>query len=382
MHSGGGVADAGELAEAALLGSGRQLVGVELADDLRGVAERLDLVGGRLRPLEQEGDAVECVQRLHGPTVPCGHDRDPEMWCRSSGSSPPRRKRSSSCWRTRQAPRDRRVGHGARPERGPPDRLELGSKFGMSMKVGVPYSMVSTVIEFDEPRRIAWQTRFPLGPLTHLNGGRIWRYDLEPVEGGTLVTETWDITQEKIKSIVRPRPRRRARRWSRRSRASRRCSRAARAPGPVERASHLHLPARAGRRCRPRPGDRARAREAVGRPRVRRLARAHAGALAARARRHGAVAAARRSGGQRRGVRARLDPSARGGRHALGRTTVQITTRAGFGRILVLEQLESADPKVRDAPRRAGPAAGAGARARASSRVRRRWMAVSATPCT
>ena len=28
-------------------------------------------------------------------------------------------------------------------------------------------------------------------------GGRIWRYELEPVEGGTLVTETWDLSQEK-----------------------------------------------------------------------------------------------------------------------------------------------------------------------------------------
>jgi len=31
----------------------------------------------------------------------------------------------------------------------------LGSTFGMSMKMGLPYSMVSTVIEFDENRRIA-----------------------------------------------------------------------------------------------------------------------------------------------------------------------------------------------------------------------------------
>lgn len=90
------------------------------------------------------------------------------------------------------------------PRGGPSERLKLGSKFGMSMKVGVPYSMVSEVIEFDEPRRIAWQTRFPLGPLTHLNGGRIWRYELEPVDGGTLVTETWDISQERMKAIVRP----------------------------------------------------------------------------------------------------------------------------------------------------------------------------------
>ena len=34
----------------------------------------------------------------------------------------------------------------------------------------------------------------------------------------------------------------------------------------------------------------------------------------------------------------------------LDRTTVQITTRAGLGRIVVMEQLESADPKVREAP--------------------------------
>lgn len=74
-------------------------------------------------------------------------------------------------------------------------RLALGTKFGMSMKVGIPYSMVSTVIEFDENRRIAWQTRGP-GPLGKVMGGRIWRYELEPSEGGTLVKETWDISQE------------------------------------------------------------------------------------------------------------------------------------------------------------------------------------------
>lgn len=75
-------------------------------------------------------------------------------------------------------------------------RLVLGSRFGMSMKVGIPYSMVNTVVELDEPRRIAWQTRGPC----NLGGGRIWRYELEPVEGGTLVRETWDITQESVLS--------------------------------------------------------------------------------------------------------------------------------------------------------------------------------------
>ena len=75
------------------------------------------------------------------------------------------------------------------------ERLALGSKFGMSMKLGIPYSMESTVIEFEEGRRIAWQTWPPIGKA--LAGGRIWRYELEPVDGGTRVRETWDVSQEK-----------------------------------------------------------------------------------------------------------------------------------------------------------------------------------------
>jgi len=80
--------------------------------------------------------------------------------------------------------------------------LTLGSRFGMSMKLGIPYSMVSEVIEFEDGRRIAWQSRPPIGG--RLAGGRIWRYELEPVDGGTRVRESWDISQEKIKAIVRP----------------------------------------------------------------------------------------------------------------------------------------------------------------------------------
>jgi len=89
-----------------------------------------------------------------------------------------------------------------RDAKNPPQTLALGSRFGMSMKLGVPYSMVSTVIEFEPNRRIAWQTAPPIG--SSLAGGRIWRYELEPVEGGTKVRETWDISQEKIKFLVRP----------------------------------------------------------------------------------------------------------------------------------------------------------------------------------
>ena len=72
----------------------------------------------------------------------------------------------------------------------------------MSMKVGVPYTMSNTVIEFEQDRRIAWQTRFS-GPLGRFLGGRIWRYELEPAEGGTKVTETWDISQDKQGRFLR-----------------------------------------------------------------------------------------------------------------------------------------------------------------------------------
>jgi uncharacterized protein YndB with AHSA1/START domain len=82
-----------------------------------------------------------------------------------------------------------------REAKGGSERLALGSRFGMSMKMGIPYSMVSEVVEFEEDRRIAWQTRGP-GWLGSKVAGRIWRYELEPVEGGTRVRESWDIRQE------------------------------------------------------------------------------------------------------------------------------------------------------------------------------------------
>jgi uncharacterized protein YndB with AHSA1/START domain len=80
---------------------------------------------------------------------------------------------------------------------GPP-RLFRGARFGMRMHLGGPYSMTSTVVEFEEGRRIAWQPR-PTSRVAALAiGGRIWRYELEPVEGGTLVRETWDIRKERV----------------------------------------------------------------------------------------------------------------------------------------------------------------------------------------
>lgn len=64
-----------------------------------------------------------------------------------------------------------------------PARLSLGARFGMGMRIRLPYRTDNTVVEFEEGRRIAW---------CHVNRHR-WRYELEPVdEGSTLVTETFD----------------------------------------------------------------------------------------------------------------------------------------------------------------------------------------------
>jgi hypothetical protein len=72
----------------------------------------------------------------------------------------------------------------------------------MSMKRGFGYSMVNTVTEFEENRRIAWSPK-PAGGRGARWVGRIWRYDLEPVPGGTKVTETWDISRESLRFVLR-----------------------------------------------------------------------------------------------------------------------------------------------------------------------------------
>ena len=74
-----------------------------------------------------------------------------------------------------------------------PARLSLGATFGMDMKMGVPYRIVNTVVEFEENKQIAWR---------HF-GGHIWRYILEPVNGGTQVTEQFDPTTAKSQLVLK-----------------------------------------------------------------------------------------------------------------------------------------------------------------------------------
>ncbi|ANH37496.1 Polyketide cyclase / dehydrase and lipid transport [Nocardioides dokdonensis FR1436] len=67
-----------------------------------------------------------------------------------------------------------------------PERLVLGSEFGMSMKQGAPYKIKNTVVEHEEDRLIAWRHK----------GLHRWRYELAPAAGGGCeVTETWDISR-------------------------------------------------------------------------------------------------------------------------------------------------------------------------------------------
>ncbi|MEV0084407.1 SRPBCC family protein [Saccharopolyspora sp. NPDC050642] len=72
-----------------------------------------------------------------------------------------------------------------RGEMSGPERLVLGSKFGMRMRKAVAYRVTNTVVEYEENRLIAWRNMLP---------GR-WRYELEPVgDTATKVTETYDFT--------------------------------------------------------------------------------------------------------------------------------------------------------------------------------------------
>jgi hypothetical protein len=72
----------------------------------------------------------------------------------------------------------------------------------MDMQQGVRYGMISTVTEFEEGRRIAWSPK-PANGRGARFVGRIWRYELEPAAEGTLVRESWDISHEGLRFILR-----------------------------------------------------------------------------------------------------------------------------------------------------------------------------------
>ncbi len=75
---------------------------------------------------------------------------------------------------------------------GAPTRLALGAKFGMDMKIGISYKITNEVVEFEENRRIAWR---------HF-GRHVWRYELEPSDDGTVVTESFDWTNARSRKMI------------------------------------------------------------------------------------------------------------------------------------------------------------------------------------
>ena len=75
-----------------------------------------------------------------------------------------------------------------------PEILHDGDRFGMSMRIGVPYRMTSRVVEFEDGRRIAWAHP----------GRHRWRWEVEPAEGGrTRVSETFDLSYAVFPPVLR-----------------------------------------------------------------------------------------------------------------------------------------------------------------------------------
>lgn len=83
-----------------------------------------------------------------------------------------------------------------------PQRLRLGAEFSMRMRVGLPYSTTNRVVEFEEGRRIAWQTAARVKDRI-VFGGQVWRYELTDLgDGRTLVRESYDLTDALASSVV------------------------------------------------------------------------------------------------------------------------------------------------------------------------------------
>jgi hypothetical protein len=78
---------------------------------------------------------------------------------------------------------------------GPEQLSAVGDEFGMSMKMyGLPYRITNKVVEFEAGSRIAW-----CHPGKHR-----WRWEVEArPQGGTEVTETFDMSTSPLKSVLK-----------------------------------------------------------------------------------------------------------------------------------------------------------------------------------
>lgn len=59
-------------------------------------------------------------------------------------------------------------------------KLALGDRFTANMRIGLPYVITNTVVEYEEGRRIAW---------AHFGGWR-WRWEFEPQTSDTDTSDT------------------------------------------------------------------------------------------------------------------------------------------------------------------------------------------------
>jgi hypothetical protein len=66
-------------------------------------------------------------------------------------------------------------------------------RFGMSMRMGLPYRTSNRVVEFEEGRLIGW---------AHFSRA-VWRWEFREVEGGTEVTETFDWSAARVRAFMR-----------------------------------------------------------------------------------------------------------------------------------------------------------------------------------
>jgi hypothetical protein len=66
-------------------------------------------------------------------------------------------------------------------------------RFGMAMRMGLPYRISNRVVEFEEGRRVAWM---------HFSRA-VWRWEFVDVEGGTQVTESFDWSNARSRTVMR-----------------------------------------------------------------------------------------------------------------------------------------------------------------------------------
>lgn len=84
-----------------------------------------------------------------------------------------------------------------------PDRLSDGARFSMrTQQARLPYRTANEVVEFEEGRRIAWQTWGVIRGRRRI-GGQLWRFLLVPEGEGTRVFHEYDWFRALAPTVLR-----------------------------------------------------------------------------------------------------------------------------------------------------------------------------------